>query len=269
MLLSNVVVLVANSTNGETFNPRTANHILQQKITTCILQNTSFNYPTMARVTARQAFTRARSKKFQELDRKAKELRQAKQRFFQQILGVVNTKNNKPSERKPVSQLPSSSSLSSTLVTSSNKHNQMLNHKITEYYSVKAKGRENVPQTPPRLGRNIRQHRNKSNNNTYNSSIDGDPIVITIEDTDDEQDLDTDNEVENDIQDRLSQDYKTSEDTSDDERDECGSTSGRPLESPFMDPNFSIKLEEDLEIVDMLPPIALRDHPVIDLDQED
>lgn len=223
----------------------------------------------MARVTARQAFTRSRTKKFQERDQKAKELKLAKQKFIQQILGVVNARNNRqPSERKPVSQTSTSSSS-----TSSNNKHQVLNHKITDYYSVKAKGRENVPQTPPRLGRNLKQQQRKKDSNSFHdSSIDSEPLIITIGDTDDEEeeeDLKTDNEAENNVQDRLSQDYKTSEDSSYDERDENGSTSGSQLESPFVDPNFSIKVEEDLEIVGMLPPIALRDHPVIDLDEED
>lgn len=216
----------------------------------------------MARVTARQAQvrTRAKAKKFQERDERAQILNQAREKYLRQlsILGVALRVQN---DKKPLINNN----------TSSAKKPPTTNHKITDYYSVRSKGRENVPLTPPLVGRNQRQPRAKITS-CINGSTDGEwPLVITLGDTDDESDT----EVEDDTSSRLHS--ETNEENDEDLRSNpsisetepfAGNISHTSMLSPFIDPNFSIKLDEDLEIVDMLPPIALRDHPVVDLEED-
>lgn len=224
-------------------------------------------YPTktskMVRVTARQAQvrTRAKTRKFQERDDRAQILNRAREKYLHQlsILGVAFRAHN---DKKPLINNN----------TSRTKKPPTPNHKITDYYSVRSRGRENVPQTPPQVGRNQRHSTGKITS-ASNGSTDGKwPLVITLGDTDDESETD----IESDIPDSPrsetndeNEEYVQSNPSTIETETPARNLTQRSIESPFSDPNFSIRLDEDLEIVDMLPPIALRDHPVFDLEEEE
>lgn len=206
----------------------------------------------MVRVTARQAFTRSRVKKLHERDERAKQLNVAKKKFQQLQLSVLGVSIKSRGPKKANQALNSNKTITP-------------NRKITDYYSVRSRGTENIPLSPPQVGRSPEYLSRKLDMSIY-IPADGQPIVITLDDTDEE----SENEI---IQERLrfcerSDDYSSRNPSisSDEPKPNVEDTSPTPLRSPFNDPNFSIKLEDDLEIVDILPPIPLRDHPVVDLE---
>lgn len=206
----------------------------------------------MARTTARQAFTRSRAKRVSNREAAAKAMKAAREKFLQQ-LSVLGAAINQKSDKKPVT-VP--------MENSNTRKPVLQNHKITEYYLVMSRGRENVPKSSRQIERTLDIHPNKSlgRGETFNKGPLSSHIsagnstvgheVITLDDSDDDGE-----EAINRSQIMLG--YTSDNNTSDMESS---------VESPFTDSNISLRVGDDIEIVDMLPPIPLRDHPVVDLD---
>jgi len=228
----------------------------------------------MARTTARQAFTRARSRREKGRYEATKTRLAARTKYLQlmsDLKEIAETQSATNSSRSANALRPASQEIDNSLPQASSKSrarsrkNVSQNTKITDYYTVLSRGRENMSKSPPHetrsqillrpsRGENPTDHR-KAQGITSNRAVIDNPETITISDSEE-----TDGgHVTNVFTDRRMKF----------DPDPANPSDASPLVKlnvSFKDLNVSVKVDEDIEIVDMLPPICLRDHPVVDLE---
>lgn len=212
----------------------------------------------MARITARQAYTRARTKRDKrrlDLDRAMVE---ARNRYIKQLSDVVRLAEV---ENKGMVPATSRSKRSPAL-----RRNQSLdNTKITDFFSKQTRG---ITTSSPKV---ISRPRSRSTN----AIIDMNGIeIITIDDDDD-----VDEVVNNRSSDITPNNEEQAQITTSDSNID-NLPSELPDIKPFQQLTLSdlsnsfeeimtkLNVDEDIEIVEMLPPIPLRDHPVHDIDDD-
>lgn len=207
----------------------------------------------MVRITARQAYTRSRSKRERKKVDIDKALVEARRRYIRQLSSLsdltsdINNNFNDDSENQRDRSNPQPMTSRSITRKASSRRNtsDSLNKKITDFFS-KTTHLESV-------------HKFRANHSLRtSSSINRDGIeTITIYDS------------ENDDNGGTSPDDST---TSNDACPESSSsTETHPIKLESMQCRLSLdglklRVDEEIEIVEMLPPIPLRDHPVFDVD---
>lgn len=228
----------------------------------------------MARVTARTAYTRARSRRENSRAETTRQVAEARSRYVQQMADlasisakVANTEN-----------LPTAQKIKlSTKCEAMFKKAAAENRKITDYYHVLSKGRENVPKSPSQIARVrristphmmapiVRRPRPVSNvscSSPCNSDHIDDVECITISDTE-EDTLGSSIAHEN-------------SEINNNENDTSGTPRRRtPVKSEILNSplakispeEITAKIDDDIEITDILPPIPLRDHPVYEVEE--
>lgn len=215
----------------------------------------------MARVTALKAYSRAKLK--QTAKTKAPSTKLSSIKSTRKLSQLANNKNlnftthqGETASYSPSLDVDSMSTTSNIEPTGSSRKKTKKeiakdNRKITDYYSICSRGRENCPKTPPTLkplsyrlismeSLNITDTYKTGETNKRKSRAE----TITICDTDDEDKVVIRNKL-----------------------------TTQKLMLPKYSLNNNVKQEmdqeesdEDVEIVEMLPPIPLRNHPVHDLE---
>lgn len=186
----------------------------------------------MARVTARQAFTRARTKRMRTRAEMNKNLVRQKNNYVQQLSNMGVDVKLPPSTRATVKR--------------QTRNQEDTHKKITDYFAS-----TNKLEFKAMTKKTLRT----------SSYIDTNGIeIITLE----ESDLENNNSTidENDprnVSGSLPGDFNRS--ASDSTR-----TDNSIFGSSLSDLDIKIKIDEDVEIVEMLPPIPLRDHPIHEID---
>lgn len=234
----------------------------------------------MARVTARKAYLKAKER---QEGKRNKVAAKAKKHLDPSNLEQPQQVEN-PLDQELSSQ-DNKSIFASTKRTRARKGLEN-NRKITEFYQILKRGRENLPKSPrvtrsPNVPRmlevsNIIQASSIVSSTRLTKALPDDPSdeVITIDDSDDDSDdaqrsqatqdgcdtrlTEPEISLNNSQFSGLETKLKLEEDPS------CPSPSCK-LES-FKDLKVEANTDEDVEVLDVLPPIPLRDHPVFDLD---
>lgn len=238
----------------------------------------------MGRITARLASTRARSRRENKREETTRTLQEARTRYINQLSGLGIMRNP---ESRLLIQSNENSISESTISDNREAKPKSLprgkiqlrkaaedNRKITDYYQLIHRGRENLVKSPlhiirapsasDRLSNSsvfTNYERPKLNMTTRRSSRNSgstDVEVITLTDSEDCE------ENNNCSSNRIPEvKYKLPPA----ERIECSSS--LVSETSFKDLNIEgVKIDEDIEIVEMLPPIPLRDHPLVDLEED-
>lgn len=224
----------------------------------------------MARITAREAFFKAKSKRLRTQTLKprppANSIRQLS-RISENVLNVRPRSDSSSSQFETDSMSSTSTTVTRSARKVSKKEIAKDNKKITDYYPVASRGRENLAMSPistishltTSMALNSTSGRPKRSPKKMPAIQKQRKVeIVTICDTDDEDDIVRSNRL---ITEKLKQSEKICQ----------------------LDLKHSIKLSDpegikqeltdctgdaDIEIVEVLPPIPLRDHPIYDLDDE-
>lgn len=222
----------------------------------------------MARITARHAFTRAKTKREKSKAELKKALLEARKRYVKQLSDVgIEVQGGSQVEHAPKT-VPRGRPRKEPLINA-----PIAAKKITDYFP-RTRTLEFMPKVKLPL--------------LTSSSFDPNGIeCVTIYDSD--QDLCDDNN--NTSYNRTTTNYRTSSSFGDNKSDSstsCNSssiyTSSHPtidtklihakldiskLGTSFEDLELKVKVDQDVEIVDMLPPIPLRKHQIFDIDLDE
>lgn len=150
------------------------------------------------------------------------------------------------------------------------------NTKITDFYQILKRGRENIPKSPQitrsqSLSTSIMDTMHANSPNLSDSLTrtlsfkSGTTEVITISESDD----DTDKEGLDVKKTETNSQVSSTDDLHPELKLEQNARCDTPLNNilgTLNDLNVGATADEDIEIVDMLPPIPLRDHPVVDVE---
>lgn len=251
----------------------------------------------MARITARQAQTRSRTRRENTRSRAKNAREEIRQNYLRQVAELRDriraSQSSGADEMKPpagpqdddndndsANNWPAKIRLQK--VSNTKKVSRRANHnnrKITDFFQIFSRSRENIPKSPPPLPPIIRpqsQGRLGPRIEPLISRNSTDIEVITISsDSDSSSQCDQDEEDEDDYsgdEDAYGHDAKQAEspDSPPSTHPNPDTLDCKPLIIPsdkfFARLNTSMAADDDLEIVDMLPPISLRDHPVVDLE---
>lgn len=203
----------------------------------------------MARVTARNAFAKTRAKR-----RNGGPTPGIRQRYVIN-LPLFNTDSN--SQQSSISS--TSRNQDSVQPGSSKKRAQAIktpNWKITDYFAVLSKGRENVPKSPQSLARAQRATNRLRQSLKSKCAPEVDALLITISDSEDDN-PDHDKPL-------IASDDRKIVEIKSDIKTETDPIKTEPCNIDFNEiPDDS---NEDIEIITTLPPISLRDHPVLELE---
>ena len=204
----------------------------------------------MARITARQAFTRAKSRQDKRKSELARTLLQARDRYINQLVTAgISYRDENPFRNLSKRTLTHPEDSGRPLQMAKRKAATANNKKITDYFPVTTEGRENVFKNSHTKRQSTSSRLNISSSFDLNGTE-----IITIGDSGSES-FDDNNNHSNHHQ--LPQhDVKP-----------CQPLNVNNLNTSFQELNFSLQVDDDIEIVEMLPPIPLRDHPVFDLDE--
>lgn len=233
----------------------------------------------MARITARQAFTRSRARRENQRSEQARVINEARRKYIRQLtdLGLMATENrqvtNSSLDDDDSSGSGSQKSEPSKFPRKLPIHGRKIrlrrgaenNKKITDYFTVQSRGRENLPKSPQLIVRTSTNTttttpRQLSRTGTPSSTprysregnIHSDVEIVTLSDSDDDSNDNTVSSIACHLSVKSEQ-FDNSDNPS------------LPITSPFKD--LSVKVDEDIEIVDMLPPIPLREHPVFEIEE--
>lgn len=212
----------------------------------------------MARVTARQAFTRAKVRRTLARASNSRNLNESTKGFANQVsrLGALKLTQQHisgPSIEDANNNLLGGLAAATVSKRSSRKATKSSitahNRKITDYYPVLLRGRENVPKSPQQ----VVSPRLRGPQPSFQEHIE----VITIDSSDEESN------------------QHSSPSTSDTFRmktepldHKCQLPQALGLKISFDNLNIDSKLDEEIEIVDMLPPIPLRKHEIFDIEAD-
>lgn len=217
----------------------------------------SLGTSTMARITARQAYTRAKLKRERRRHDLDKAMIEARDRYIRQLsdIGILVQDENTDQRSRPTR--------TNNNIGSNNKRSPGLkrsltqNTKITDFFAVLSRGRDNVPKFQA-------CRRSSSSKLNVTSSLGQNAIeVITIDDSETET-CDDNNNNSNQISKHC--DLIPQQIQSDVKPFQHLNISN--LGTSFEELNLKVKVDEDIEIVEMLPPIPLRNHPVFELEED-
>lgn len=200
----------------------------------------------MARITARQALTRARSRRDKRREETSRAMAEAKTNYLRKLsnIGIMvpnqsnqeNRANEQSNDNKPKIGRP--------------RKNVENNLKITDFFPVHSRGRENLPKSPQ-----VSKHMTRI----------GEVDVVTISDSEDDNEISAHCNPQN-LQ------------KCDHNKSELSKSTLLKKEPPDVKAEFkqggsleistSLRLDQDVEIVTILPPIPLRDHPLYDLEDD-
>lgn len=184
----------------------------------------------MARITARQAHTRAKYKRNVKRNDTSKAHSEARNRYIRQLWNAgiaVQDENNEDRKIPP-----------GKLINKEKGLRLQKNSKITDFFTVKSARIQTMPDP-----------RNHSKRNCIE--------IITLDNDDDDDTSDRNNNMPPHL--REPAEIKP--------LSHRRSINAADLGSSFRDLNLSVTVDEDIEIVEMLPPIPLRNHPVFDIDE--
>lgn len=220
----------------------------------------------MARVTARQAFTRAKSKRTKDKSASDRALLEARRRYIRQ-LGQVGIQVEGASQLMQEQDRPVSKAQTNIIKKrpSPTRNAAITSRKITDYFAV-TKNLDLITRVRKPMAR-------------ITSTRDQNGVEVITIDEDDSDIPDSNNNHDNNENNNISLETLNSSDWS---SSSGGSTPGsskngdiKPLRckldlsnlgKSFDELNLRVPIDEDIEIVDMLPPIPLRNHPVFDID---
>lgn len=268
----------------------------------------------MARITARQAHTRSRTRRETSRAQARKTREDARRKFLRQVARlnqnmsaqVIDShdddnddepQHNNQDHENDIAIGPAKIPLHKGTKRKGPRRIDRNNRKITEYFHVSSRSRENIPKSPQpprifatrpqsqgRLGRPISEpmiSRNSSDIEVIEILSDSD-CPSECEDEDEEQEDSYCHEADHNqqvndqngnlVDGSMAQDSSyeslTYESPLKKEMVDCKPTIVAMPNGLFQGLNSSIKVDDELEIVDILPPISLRDHPVFDLEEE-
>lgn len=235
----------------------------------------------MARVTARQAFRKAQERI------KGKNGRPAK-RTNKDILESHLRQQSDQSQQADTTGQPLFPRLEikpTLKTTRATKNRKALdnNRKITDFYQVIKRDRENILKTPPTIRTRalaVSQISNDTMQTTASTTaqkwpkpLPSDPAseIILICDSEDEDDADSGaRNVEHTkimgIENSIIYDQTSNSELLLNLKLNSGCSSPSSELENFKDLTVAKKADDDIEVLDILPPIPLRDHPVFDLD---
>jgi len=201
----------------------------------------------MVRTTARQAYTRSRASRERKRVESTRELVEGRRKYIRQLASLrdlsYGNNNTAPHDNPQPDRTTSKPSTSKSTVRN---RAEDLRKKITDFFPKVSH--------PEYLLTKIRSSRPIHTT----SFVDPDGTeTITIHDSEDDENVRTSPDVS------LSAQQFSSGTSSPYEQ----SVKAEPVQSNLSLDGLTLRLEEDIEIVDILPPIPLRDHPVFDLDE--
>lgn len=250
----------------------------------------------MARVTARHAFTRSKAKRQKQRDAEKNQLTDARRIYLLHLAEMLNIQG-KPNGGGESSGVPKVGQQNGDNTNPRALIRQPLasNRKLTDFYPVYSRGRENIPKSPPApkvRGPSIyRQH-----STNLRPLRPGSPELIIIDDSSDDDDGESNRSLGNSYCSNRSTDSNPTDTENVAPPSESRPTlidqnanivpqanshhfsvsvpalkdvkpiilnSNGPI--PQLD-NLSLSVDEEVEITAFLPPIPLRDHEVFDLE---
>lgn len=227
----------------------------------------------MARITARQAYTRTRTKREQRKAESNRAILEARNRYIRQLSDVGLIVQNETNQMRsgPNDNTSGPSKFDHTMQTASGKRKTRIsktnvnNRKITDYFPILTKGRENIQKSPIPITRGNRLRFFQVRRQSCSSSDQVECITIN-------SDCESDDDNNNNIKDNsVAQAQATIENTIckiEPTNINQRKLSLSKLDTSFGELNIKVIVDDDVEIVDMLPPIPLRDHPVHELDDD-